>query len=116
MHRSTRTNIGAIFTTREVALGVMTIILFAEGPPTLEKPTTFWEILRRWQRTWMWENLQWVGDDHWIAEAIEDSTLIAITDGSYMKDLYPNIHLAVLFWNAQRAMAGYGAPSQRPQK
>jgi hypothetical protein len=44
----------------------------------------------------MWENLQWVGNDHWIAEAIEDGTLIAITDGSYMKDLYPNIHSAAL--------------------
>ncbi len=37
-----------------------------------------------------------MGDGHWIAKAIEDGTLIAVTDGSYMKDLYPNIHLAVL--------------------
>jgi hypothetical protein len=44
----------------------------------------------------MWENLEWVGDDHWIADAIEDGTLIAVTDGSYMKDLYPNIHSAAL--------------------
>ncbi len=91
-----RVNIGAICTTREVALGVMMIILFSEGPPTHEKPTTFWEVLRRWQHTWMWENLQWVGNDHWIAEAIEDGTLIAVTVGSYMKDLYPNIHSAAL--------------------
>jgi hypothetical protein len=111
-----RVDIGTICTTREVALKVMTIILFVEGPTTHEKPTTYWEVLRRWQRKWMWENLQWVGNDHWIAEAIEDSTLIAITDGSYMKDLYPNIHLAVLFWNARRAVAGYCAPFQRPWK
>jgi hypothetical protein len=45
---------------------------------------------------WMWENLQWVGNDHWIAERIEDGTLIAVTDGSYMKDLYLNIHSAAL--------------------
>ncbi len=44
----------------------------------------------------MWENLYWVGDDHWIAEVIEDGTLIAVTDGYYMKDLYPNIHSAAL--------------------
>ncbi len=36
-----RVDIGAICTTREVALGVMTIISFAEGPPTHKKPTTF---------------------------------------------------------------------------
>ncbi len=36
------------------------------------------------------------GEDHWIPEATEDGTLIAVTDGSYMKDLYPNIHSAAL--------------------
>jgi hypothetical protein len=44
----------------------------------------------------MWENLQWVGDDNWIAEAIDDGSLIAVTDGLYMKDIYPNIHSAAL--------------------
>jgi hypothetical protein len=87
---------GTICTTQEVALGVKLIILYADSPPAQGKPKKFWEVLRRWQRTWMWENLQWVGDDHWIAEAIEDGTLIAVTDGSYMKDLYPNIHSAAL--------------------
>ncbi len=40
--------------------------------------------------------LQWVGDDDRIAEAIADESLIAVTDGLYMKDLYPNIHSAAL--------------------
>ncbi len=48
-----RVNIGAIFMTRELTLGVMTIILFAEGAPTHKKPTTNWKVLRRGQRTWM---------------------------------------------------------------
>jgi hypothetical protein len=75
---------------------MITIISFTDGPPTHNPPMNFWEVLRKWQRTWMWENLQWVGKDHWIAEAIEDGTLIAVTDGSYMKDLYPNINSAAL--------------------
>ena len=79
-----------------MALGVITIVSFTDSPPTLDPPTNFWEVLRKWQRTWMWDNLQWVGDDHWIARAIEDGTLIAVTDGLYMKDLYPNIHSAPL--------------------
>jgi hypothetical protein len=29
------------------------------SPPTLD----FWGVLHRWQQTWMWDNLQWVGDD-----------------------------------------------------
>jgi hypothetical protein len=45
---------------------------------------------------WMWENIQWVGDDDWIVEAIDDGSLIAVTDELYMKDIYPNIHSAAL--------------------
>ncbi len=47
-----RIDMGAICTTQEVALGVKSIILFADGPPAQGKPTKFWEVLRRWQRTW----------------------------------------------------------------
>ena len=44
----------------------------------------------------MWDNLQWIEDDDWIATAIAEGTCIAVTDGSYMKDLYPHIHLATV--------------------
>ncbi len=44
----------------------------------------------------MWENVQWVGADNWIAEAIKEGTCIVVTDGSYMKELYPSIHSAAL--------------------
>jgi hypothetical protein len=63
--------------------------VWPEAPPTL-----FLEVLQKWEHTWMWENIQWVGDDNWIAEAIEDSSCIAVTDGLYMKALYPRIHSA----------------------
>jgi hypothetical protein len=39
----------------------------------------------------MWENIQWVRDDNWIAEAIKDGSCIAVTDGLYMKALYRHI-------------------------
>ena len=42
----------------------------------------------------MWDNIQWVRDDNWIAGSIAAKTCIALTDGSYMKSLYPNVHLA----------------------
>ncbi len=42
----------------------------------------------------MWENIKWVRDDNWIAEAIGDGSCIAVTDGFYMKALYPQIHSA----------------------
>jgi hypothetical protein len=42
----------------------------------------------------MWENIQWTGDDNWIAEAIIDGSCTAVTNGSYMEHLYPQIHSA----------------------
>jgi hypothetical protein len=42
----------------------------------------------------MWENIQWVGDDTWIAEAIGDGSCIAVTDGLYMNALYLQIYSA----------------------
>jgi hypothetical protein len=81
---------------KEVALGVKSIISYADSLKAATAPLTFWEVLHKWLRMWMWENLQWVGDDDWIAEATADGSLIAVTDGSYMKDLYPNIHSAAL--------------------
>ncbi len=72
------------------------IITYAEGLPAHTQPTAFWEVLQKWQQMWMWENLQWVGADNWIAEAMKEETCIAVTDGSYMKELYLNIHSTAL--------------------
>jgi hypothetical protein len=39
----------------------------------------------------MWDNIQWLGIDDWIAGSIATNTCIAVTDGSYVKSLYPNV-------------------------
>jgi hypothetical protein len=51
----------------------------------------------------MWDNM----DDNWIAESIRQETCIAITDGSYMRTLYPDIHSAA-FILAQIEQEGCG--------
>jgi hypothetical protein len=42
----------------------------------------------------MWDNIQWEGDDNWMADSIKEGMCIAVTDGSYMKELYTDILLA----------------------
>jgi hypothetical protein len=42
----------------------------------------------------MWDNLKITGEVGWIAKAILDNSLLVITDGSYMKKLYPNLNSA----------------------
>jgi len=61
------------------------------SPPSRE-PTMFQEVLEEWGNTWMWEGLRISGDGTWVREAIRDNSLVAVTDGSYMKDLFPNMN------------------------
>ena len=39
----------------------------------------------------MWKSLRLVGSDEWIKDAIEGGTLVAVTDGSYIKERYPHL-------------------------
>jgi hypothetical protein len=50
----------------------------------------------------MWDNIQWVGYDIWIAGSIAARSCITVTDGSYMKALYPNIHSAAFVLEGTR--------------
>jgi hypothetical protein len=44
----------------------------------------------------MWDNIQWEGDDNWMADSIREGTCLAVSNGSYMKELYTDI-LAAAF-------------------
>ena len=40
----------------------------------------------------MWVDLRLTGEDTWIAAAISDNSLVAVTDGSYMNKIYPHMN------------------------
>ena len=54
-------------------------------------PTEIKEVLKEWGCTWMWKSLRLVGSDEWNTDAIESWNLVAVTDGSYIKERY--LHL-----------------------
>jgi hypothetical protein len=88
---------GGACTIGEVSEGLIKIISFTDNPPQTEPPSTFQQVLNEWGHTWMWENLKLSGDGDnktgtWVMEAIEDNSLVAVTDGSYMKELYPDMN------------------------
>jgi hypothetical protein len=83
---------GKICSMKDVALAVKSIILHSSQPPIQASPTTFWEVIRGWGNTWMWDNLSITGDLDWIAASIADNSYIAVMDGSYMKELYPYLN------------------------
>ena len=40
---------------------------------------------------WMWKSLRILGNDGWLERAIERRTMVVVTDGSYMREMYPNV-------------------------
>ncbi len=56
-----------------------------------QRPTSFLDILRLWGNTWLWEHLQVTGGEIWIHDSIADSLLVAVTDGLYIQEIYPNL-------------------------
>ena len=82
---------GNICSVQEVALAVVAITSTATPPCSQEMPTCFLAVLIEWGSTWLWGSLQIVGEDNWIEEAIQDRSCLAVTDGSYMKELYPDL-------------------------
>ena len=86
---------GEIRSMKNVVLAVKSIISYLPYPPTTAHPTFFWEAIRAWGNDWMWgSNLLIMGDLDWVAALIADYSCIAVTDGSYMKEMYPHPNLA----------------------
>ncbi len=90
-HRVTR---GDICSVNKVQPGVFCITSTAreaQEPPGL---ATFVEVLREWGCSWLWEHMSIEGGTSWIVHTIRDGSLVAVTDGSYIKQIYPNLCLA----------------------
>ena len=78
-------------TIREVDLAVVAVVSNTDPPQEDIMPTKIKEVIKEWGCTWMWKSLQLVGSDEGIKGAIEGSTLVAVTDGSYIKERYPHL-------------------------
>ena len=86
----------------EVAPAVVAIRSRADPIRKTEPPNGFLDVLREWGCLWMWESLELEGDDGWIAEAIADETLMAVSDGSYIKEIYPHLCSAAFILECTR--------------
>jgi hypothetical protein len=72
------------------------------APPVRTTPTNFWEVIQGWGNEWLWDNLVITGDTSWIAESIADNSCVVVTDGSYMKDVYPNLNSAAFAFECSK--------------
>jgi hypothetical protein len=85
---------GDICLVNKVQPGVFRISSMAREAQEPSGSTTFVEVLREWGCSWLWEHMSVEGGTDWIAQAITARSLVAITDGSYMQQIYPNLCLA----------------------
>jgi len=84
-------DLGEVATVRYIAPAVWSISGHAPQAILPPAPTDFREILLEWEHTWLWANFRLAGDVDWIEEVIRDQSLIAVTDGSYMKEAFPTL-------------------------
>lgn len=66
--------------------------------PRNEKFTHFLDILKSWQYPRIWKGLKFTGDGTWIYDAIKDGTLIGVSDGSFLRELHPNVCSAAIMF------------------
>jgi len=68
--------------------GMKKVCSVAHPPIHLIPLTDFLDVLRGWGQTWIWDDLTVTGGTDWFAQAIADNSLVAVTDGSYIKEHY----------------------------
>ena len=88
---------GNICSVREFALAVVEITSTATPPRSQEMPTCFLDVLIEWGSTLLWDSIRVFREENLLEEAIPDGTCLAVTNGSCMKDLYPDLCSAELF-------------------
>jgi hypothetical protein len=54
-------------------------------------PSTFLKVLQSWGNTWLWDHMSVSGGTTWLDKSILEGTLVAVTDGSYIRELFPNL-------------------------
>jgi hypothetical protein len=82
---------GALATVEEGMPGTMKVCSVASPPIRPIPPSDFLDVLRGWGQRWIWDNLKVTGGTDWVAQAIADNSLVAVTDGSYIKEHYPDL-------------------------
>jgi hypothetical protein len=53
--------------------------------------SNFIDILKGWGRMWIWNDLKVSGGTDWLAQAIAEGTLVAVTNGSYIQEYHPDL-------------------------
>ena len=86
----------------QVSPGVWKVCSVAVSLARPEPATTFIDVLKGWGHTWLWDKLKVTGGTSWIANAIAKGTLVAVADGSYIREQHPDLCAAAFILECTR--------------
>jgi hypothetical protein len=86
-----RSKRGEICSVEEIQPGVFRFTSTACRAPTAPFFNSFIDVLRKRRYTWLWEHMLVEGGTEWVSEAIQDGSLVTVTDGSCIGQLFPNM-------------------------
>jgi hypothetical protein len=95
-------NTGEICSVRKEALAVYSVVSSCARAPSIAPLTDLWSAIESWGDTWLWDNLKIRGDISWLAESIADNSIVAVTDGLYMKDTHPTLNSAAFIFECTK--------------
>jgi hypothetical protein len=93
---------GEAATVEQVSPGVWKVCLVAISLARPQPATTFIDVLKGWGHTWLWDELKVTGGTSWIANAIAEGTLLAVADGSYIREQHPDLCAAAFILECTR--------------
>ena len=82
---------GSLCSIKQIAEEVVAMQGHAPEPEEPPRPRNFIDFLMDAEGKWMWDDLTVTGDEDWVVEAIRNSTVRAVTDGSYMDELFLDV-------------------------
>ncbi len=89
-----RQEMGKICSVVRIQPGMFHVTSTARRAPTVTPPTSFLDVLQEWGCAWLWKHMLIEGGTEWVANAIQDRSLVAVTDGSYIQQLYLHLYSA----------------------
>jgi hypothetical protein len=78
-------------TVEESRPGVWKVCSVAPLPVRPVPPSTFLDVLQGWGHTWLWNEMKVVGGTDWLSWAIAGEALVAVTEGSYIREQHPDL-------------------------
>ena len=97
---------GKICTVRDTGPAIKAVELLSNLPEKQVMPDSLLKVLREWGCTWMCESLRLYGNEDWIKGAIENGSLICVTDGSYIKEMVQELCSVALFLECEEGTGG----------